>query len=193
MQDFHRELQKKDEKPEVSQYPAYTMFLSTRDMARLGYLMLRKGRWGKHQIVPTDWVNRSTTVVSPITSLHPDFMQSGPLGYGYMWWIWDGESAVGPYKGAFTASGAHGQWITILPALDMVVAHKAFWSSTGGPKHSVNRAEYYRLLDLLTGARPATAAELEQWKKANSDDTPQTAPSGSFSGEGGGRQVSTTD
>jgi len=163
MQDFDRARQQKDEKPEVSQYPAYTMFLSTRDMARLGYLMLRKGKWRDRQIIPADWVRRSTAVVTPFTEQHPEFMQSGPFGYGYMWRVWDGSFATGPYKGAFTASGSHGQWITVLPALDMVVAHKTFWSSTGGPKHNVKRSDYHRLLDLITGAHPASDAELQEW------------------------------
>jgi CubicO group peptidase (beta-lactamase class C family) len=183
MQDFDRERQQKDEKPEASQYPAYTMWLSTQDMARLGYLMLRDGRWRDRQIIPADWVKRSTRVVIPSSEQHPEFMQSGPFGYGYMWWVWDSSFATGPYKGAYTAAGAHGQWITVLPELDMVVAHKTFWSSTGGPRHSVHRDNYYRLLDLLTGAHPASADELRQWKEAEhlegiDSDPAQIQPSG---------------
>jgi CubicO group peptidase (beta-lactamase class C family) len=166
MQDFDRERQQKDEMPETSQYPAYTMWLSTQDMARLGYLMLRDGRWRDRQIIPADWVRRSTKVVIPFSEQHPEFMQSGPFGYGYMWWVWDGSFATGPYKGAYTASGAHGQWITVLPELDMVVAHKTFWSSTEDRRHNVHRDKYYRLLDLLTGAHPASADELRQWKES---------------------------
>jgi CubicO group peptidase (beta-lactamase class C family) len=165
MQDFDRERQQKDEKPEASQYPAYTMWLSTQDMARLGYLMLRDGRWRDRQIIPADWVKRSTRAVVPFSEQHPEFMTSGPFGYGYMWWVWDGSFATGPYKGAYTASGAHGQWISVLPELDMVVAHKTFWSSTKDRRHSVRRDNYYRLLDLLTGTHPASAEELRQWKE----------------------------
>ena len=39
---------------------AYHMNLSTRDMARIGYLMLREGNWNGRQIVPRDWVREST-------------------------------------------------------------------------------------------------------------------------------------
>ncbi len=90
-------------------------------------------------------------------------MRTGPFGYGYMWWVWDGQFASGPYKGGYTASGAHGQWITILPAIDMVVVHKTFWSSSSGIKFNVKRQDYYRLLDLLTGNKPATPEELLHW------------------------------
>ena len=167
MQDFDRQRQQKDKKPERSLNPSYPMWLSTRDEARLGYLMLRNGRWQDCQIIPADWVRRSTRVTTHISEMHPEFMQSGPFGFGYMWWVWDGVYASGPYQGAYTASGAHGQWITILPARDMVVVHTAFWSSTGGPRHSVDRPDYYRLLDLLTGKRPASEEELQKWKTAS--------------------------
>ena len=166
MEDFDRRRQQKDENPTRSQYPSYPMWLSTRDMARLGYLMLRKGKWQDRQIIPAEWVKRTTRVTSHISEMHPEFMQSGPFGFGYMWWVWDGVYASGPYQGAYTASGAHGQWITILPARDMVVVHTASWSSTGGPRHSVDRPDYYRLLDLLTGKRPASEEELQKWKAA---------------------------
>jgi hypothetical protein len=47
----------------------------------------------------------------------------------------------------------------------MVVVHVASWSSTG-PRHSVDRPDYYRLLDLLTGKQPASEDELRKWKEA---------------------------
>ena len=56
--------------------------------------------------------------------MNPERLRDNEFGYGYMWWIWDGPEAEGPYKGAYTARGAWGQYITVLPALDMVVAHK---------------------------------------------------------------------
>lgn len=46
------------------------------------------------------------------------------VGYGYMWWVWDGPDVVGAFEGAYSGRGAYGQDITVLPALDMVVAHK---------------------------------------------------------------------
>ncbi len=37
------------------------MNLSTRDMARLGLLMLDKGTWNGKQIIPADWVRYMTS------------------------------------------------------------------------------------------------------------------------------------
>ena len=73
--------------------------------------------------------------------------------------------ASGPYQGAYTAAGIFGQLISVLPTLDMVVVHKVYWSPTS-PRHNVNLTAYSRLLDLLTGKRPASEAELRQWKEA---------------------------
>ena len=69
-----------------------------------------------------------------------------------MWWVWDGPAAVGASEGAFTGAGAYGQYITVLPALDMVVAHK----TPVGDGHGFGRrtlfAEYRGILDCLAEA-----------------------------------------
>ena len=158
MQDFERRRQQKSGDMTASQYPAYHMLLSTRDMARLGLLMLRQGRWRDRQLIPAEWVRRSTTVCTPPAGLRPWELRNGPLGYGYMWWAWDGSSAAGPYRGAYTAIGAYGQYITVLPELDMVVAHKSC------PPGKVSQSDYFHLLNLLTRNKPASSTELTLWK-----------------------------
>jgi CubicO group peptidase (beta-lactamase class C family) len=37
------------------------MMISARDMARFGYLTLRKGKWGDRQILSEDWISMATT------------------------------------------------------------------------------------------------------------------------------------
>ena len=39
-----------------SKFSAYHFYLSARDLARLGLLMLREGRWNGEQLIPADWV-----------------------------------------------------------------------------------------------------------------------------------------
>jgi CubicO group peptidase (beta-lactamase class C family) len=56
MQDFDRALQKKDPATPRSVHPLYHMYLSTRDMARLGLLMLREGNWRGTQLLDPNWV-----------------------------------------------------------------------------------------------------------------------------------------
>ena len=71
MQDFDRARQQKSGDRTRSQYPAYHMVLSTRDMARLGLLMLRQGRWRGRQLIPAEWVRRSTSVRTPLAEVNP--------------------------------------------------------------------------------------------------------------------------
>ena len=101
-----------------SMHPAYHLYLSTRDMARIGYLMLRKGKWEEKQIIAKDWHRRRIA-----TSTKPEETgKKKQFGYGYMWWLYNSD--IPALKGAYAAHGAMGQYITIIPELDMVIAHK---------------------------------------------------------------------
>ena len=116
-QDFELVNQKKYGNDKLSIHPAYHFYFSTRDMARLGYLMLRKGKWNDKQIIPESWINKTTTMVSK-TGDYSIFS-----GYSYMWWLYI-DSDFELLEGAYTAAGAYGQYITVIPKLDMVIAHK---------------------------------------------------------------------
>jgi CubicO group peptidase (beta-lactamase class C family) len=109
----------------ASSWPAHHIVLSTRDMARLGLLMLRGGRWGDSQVIPRDWVQLTTAIRTPAAEVARSSSFIDGLAYGYLWWIFD---PAGPWpsvmKGGYTASGAFGQFITVLPRLDLVIAHK---------------------------------------------------------------------
>jgi CubicO group peptidase (beta-lactamase class C family) len=61
-----------------SKHPAYNFRMTARDMARFGLLYLRKGNWNGRQIIPQDWVEKSTRAYSTVSE------QMG-VGYGYMW------------------------------------------------------------------------------------------------------------
>jgi CubicO group peptidase (beta-lactamase class C family) len=97
-----------------------------RDMARLGLLMLRRGRWADRQIVTDFWIMESTRS-----------SQSLNESYGYLWWL-NGKAsyrlpaaAGGVHPGmlwpdcppdAYGALGALDKKIYIVPSLDLVVA-----------------------------------------------------------------------
>ena len=152
MQDWDRSAQRKSGDTTQSRFLAYHMYLSTRDMARIGYLMLREGSWAGKQVVPRDWVRQITSPVTPVGEMNPVGRRSGPFGYGYLWWVWDGAAEAGPYEGAFTGLGAVGQHITVLPALDLVVAHKTRPGGAG----SVSHGQFLEVLQLLVQAHCGT-------------------------------------
>ncbi len=153
MQDFDRAAQQKSGDTTKSKYLAYHMWLSTRDMARLGLLMGRGGIWNGKPVIPADWARRISLPVTRWDAMNPENLKGGRFGYGFLWWIFDGPTATGPYEGAYTAMGAVGQYITILPGLDMVVAHK----TRAGGDASVTRDEYLAFLDRLIAARCAAS------------------------------------
>ena len=124
----------------LSRFPAHHFLLSTRDMARIGYLMLREGRWRDRQVIPKEWVRRSTRLVTPAREVARTSPFIPGLGYGYLWWIFDpADYGEGPLAHAYTASGAFGQYITVIPRLDMVVAHK----TAVPPSRNVTNETYF--------------------------------------------------
>jgi len=136
-QDWRRAAQPKRNDTGASRYPAHHLVLSARDMARLGYCLLRGGRWRGAQVVPAAWVARTTRLVTPAAEVARTSPFHPRLGYGLLWWVLDPSAPAGPtsaaggrvadpWAGAYSATGAYGQYITVLPALDVVVAHKVF-------------------------------------------------------------------
>lgn len=127
MQDWKRELQKKQGDTTISKYLAYPIWFSTRDMARIGLLMLNKGNWNGEQVLSESWVDemiKERTSHRELNSNVPVYRDSGvDYGYGYMWWLYQNVKDD-RYKGAYSAKGAMGQNITVFPAIDVVVAFK---------------------------------------------------------------------
>ncbi len=155
MQDFDRSLQKKIP-TEVSVHPEYAISLSTRDMARLGVLMSRNGNWNGNQVIPAEWCNWITAPLTRFDDINPSGMRvRGRMdrwGYGMLWWVWDapvfpGHIYNGPLQGAYSAMGAGGQFITVLPQADMVIAHKV--DIDKDPRASVDPIDYAAILAMV--------------------------------------------
>lgn len=127
MQDWDRSLQKKEGNMKISRYLAYPMWFSTRDMARIGLLMLNRGKWKKRQLIDEDWIDemlKQRTSSEEVNANAPVFRKTGyHFGYGYMWWLWEKEEDP-RLKDAYAALGAMGQSITVYPSIDVVVAYK---------------------------------------------------------------------
>jgi CubicO group peptidase (beta-lactamase class C family) len=148
-EDWDRKAQHKEGDLTISKYPAYPIWVSTRDMARMGYLMLHEGAWNGRQVISRDWARRIVSVVTPIGQMNPIERRDGYFGYGYMWWVWDGPKAIGPFKGAYTAAGAVGQWITVFPSINLVVAHKTH----NIYRRATSRESWQRILELVLEAK----------------------------------------
>lgn len=82
------------------------MQLSPRNMARFGYLYLKEGLWEDQQLIPEDWIEASGK--AQIQAQH----NVGVRQYGYQFWVSD--------FGMYSAMGYQGQWIMVLPELELV-------------------------------------------------------------------------
>jgi len=126
-------------------HAAYPFRMTARDMARFGLLYLRGGQWRGRSVVPREWVEESTRAFS-------DLGQSG--GYGYLWWVAPngGPHFTSAYFNgrAFSARGAGGHFIVVVPYLDLVVVHRVDTDVQG---RQVNNAQFGHLMQLILDAR----------------------------------------
>ena len=89
------------------------IYITPRDMAKFGYLYLKKGLWQGTRIISEEWVNNSIQnhITPPVTWAY---------GYGYLWWLRRYYSN-GHYYYSFNAEGWGGQQIIIIPSENMIV------------------------------------------------------------------------
>ena len=159
MQDFVRSRQQSEPSP-PSIHKRYPMWLSTRDMARLGLLAIYGGKWGGKQLLDPGFFGWSVSLVTPFADINPTGLRNVGLparwGYGRLWWVWDapfypGGTTSGPYQGAFTAMGYGGQFITVLPASELVVVHKVDIDRDGNA--FITPIAYSSILDMVLDAK----------------------------------------
>ncbi|NNM32857.1 MAG: serine hydrolase [Gemmatimonadetes bacterium] len=101
--------------------------LRPRDMAAIGQLVLDEGTWEGISVVPPDWVAESALPRTEFTD---------GTGYGYQWWIGRGGE-----ERAVVAWGYGGQYIIVLPTLDLVMVSTAE-NYLGGAVNPYTLAEY---------------------------------------------------
>ena len=103
---------------------AYCCFNSNaRDFARLGQLILNKGRWNGKQVVDSNYIKEATTPATWLQytpkSTHNESISVKPVPctfYGYQFWIANYQGLKVPYF-----RGILGQYILVIPELDAVI------------------------------------------------------------------------
>jgi WD40 repeat protein len=120
--------------------------LSTRNMAKIGLLMLNKGLWNGERVVSEEWVVNSTRGYKS-------------WNYGYQWWR---RSDVN----AFYASGYHDVKIMVFPDYDVAVASVAFPSNF--------HFAWYNIIQAIQPCPPTTTTTTTT--STTSTTTPSTTP-----------------
>jgi CubicO group peptidase (beta-lactamase class C family) len=93
--------------------------LTARDFLRLGQLLLQNGRSGSQQIVPASWIAAAST---PQFSWRSTYGAQRSTTYGYLWWVADA-----PAINAAFAWGYGGQFVYVVPSLDLVAVATTEW------------------------------------------------------------------
>lgn len=103
------------------------IFISARQMARLGLLFLNSGNWNGRQLIGAEWVRMATRSQVPTAiGLWPDSAADGRGIYGFNWWT-NGTRADGTRKwpgvpdSAFAASGYNNNDMFVVPEWNMVI------------------------------------------------------------------------
>lgn len=110
-----------------------------RDLAKIGRLYLNNGNWNGKQLVPSEWVTRSTTICK----------DTGWWGYSTGWWLdtYFGENLFS--KQDFTAAGYSGQRVYVNPDDNTIIIRQ------GNSEKGVNwSAICARLSALLNNCSP---------------------------------------
>ena len=104
--------------------------MRSRDMAKIGELMLRRGDWSGSPIVSSNWVDLSSANHVTLNS---------SIDYGYLWWRRNFGPA-GEYP-TYYADGNGGQYIFVVPSADLVVVF------TGSNYNSALSNQPFEILD----------------------------------------------
>lgn len=121
--------------------------VTARDYAKFGELYRLGGKWHGQQVLDEAWVRASVTPDAP--HLMPGVNASFPLGYGYQWWIPDGE------EGEFSAIGVYNQFVYVNPARRAVIVKLSANSAYGTTSDDTSAREMETISLLRAIARAA--------------------------------------
>jgi len=119
--------------------------LRPRDMAKIGQLVLAGGRWNGRQIVSKEWIEKSTTPKIKAVADGFDGL------YGYLWWL-ARYRINGREVDCIAAQGRGGQYVRIVPSLDLVVAVTAGYYEDYSPQ--AGRVQFGVFRDVVRATLP---------------------------------------
>ena len=131
-----------DDPPELLQTPPFSLkslwknfWATARDGARLGLLFARNGSWKQQQLIRPELILAATSSSSPFN-----------LAYGFLLWLNgkasglqpSGKVVSGPFlpncpSDAYAAIGANGQYVAVIPSLDVVLVRNGCPTKSDDP------------------------------------------------------------
>ncbi len=85
--------------------------LRSRDLAKIGLMLLNDGQWNGRQVIPTQWISEATS---------PKVQAREGVGYGYQFWQHTWQTPCGPTPASYM-SGNGGNKVLLFPEFNAVI------------------------------------------------------------------------
>lgn len=113
--------------------------LTTRDLAKLGWIVTDGGRWRGKQIVPRDWVAAALTIHRPAFEA---------MSYGYQYWYRAYTTSCGPLEVWFMAGNGGNHIVSIPSRKAAIVVTRTAYNTRGMHQQTFDLLEKYALAAL---------------------------------------------
>ena len=175
--------------PEGINTGGWGLRLKTEDLAKLGLLYLRKGKYNGKRILPEEWVEKATSLK---IYQNPEMTQarrdsSNDSVKGYCWQFWRARN------NSYMANGAFGQFILIIPDKDAIVVFNAESSDMWGELGMVWDYIYPGIMDEALPEDPESLAELRKKSGSLSIPPPPATQNDEISSMISGRTISLSE
>lgn len=124
-------------------HASHTMGISARDLARVAYCMLRDGRWGEQQIIPSWFVKQTAEPNHAVTGVTQGSWGRDARSYSLGWELpalEGGPQAQGIPRDTRYKPGSGGQLISFIPSLDLVICRQTGKAGEWSYEEYVRRA-----------------------------------------------------
>lgn len=98
------------------------VWTTARDLGRLGILYLNNGMWKGERLLPENW----REFVSAASGPQPEGRN---FGYGATFWLLNKSEGIP--RDTFAAMGNRGQYLVIIPSLDLVIVRRGYDTRNG--------------------------------------------------------------
>jgi len=114
------------------------LFLTSRDMAKIGLLILKNGFWYDKQLIDSAYINEMLSPQIKTAGIGEKYSEH----YGYQWWVKTYKDVTINF-----AAGYGGQYIFVIPKFDLVLVFTTNWQKSNSSFKPLELIE--RLVDLM--------------------------------------------
>ena len=113
-----------------------SLYLTARDLARIGEFMLKKGRWMGRSLLPDNWITSYVQAVSPSFLKEPILIKEQFVP-GFHWWVnqpshhrrvYKPRALMSAPEDSYFAIGYGGQFLFIIPSMNVIFVRTGHFS-----------------------------------------------------------------